>query len=111
MLAVGCYYAVREALGEQQSICERSFVSAFFCASIVHCFVFFSLQHNSSKWDFYNCSKFPSIFIILAQGLYMHVCEYTSGFKIILQSKNYKVIAEGKLRMNINGIIILMPGI
>lgn len=35
VLAVGCYYAVREGLGKKQSIHERSFVSACFCARTV----------------------------------------------------------------------------
>lgn len=51
VLAVGCYYAVREALVEHQSICERSFVSAFFCARIFLSFFFSSQQHCSPIWD------------------------------------------------------------
>lgn len=47
VLTVGCYYSVREAVGEQKSICERSFISAFFCARLVHFFFFFKAEQFS----------------------------------------------------------------
>lgn len=80
-----CYYAVHEARGERQSICERSFVSAFFRTRI-----FFFYGNTFLLYAIgYNCWKYLSVFILLAQGMY--VCEYINGF-----NTNYKVIAEGQ---------------
>lgn len=43
----GFYYAEHEAVGEQQSICERSFVSALLCEDSSFFFLVMALQFSS----------------------------------------------------------------